>query len=309
MQIMIRNEIYKRLLEELKGHGEFDSVIKQIESKDINSYFEARKMFRTEKQKYYRRQQWKWIALGAGILIGFLISYYVPIAIHAGFVSSKFGRESLDDLMLDTYGDVMIKDAMKELCIISYEYKSQTPRLYSRHFANDSTLKDMYDVSLFDAAGATSAAPIYFDPKIRVTPSGVEEYLIDGGIIENNPSIYAITLAHDIIGIEKPIRLVSLGTGNYESKPIDPNDFSVIDWWQKTGFLMTNLSQRNSAFDSAHRSANYIRLQGVSKVKLDGHGEVDLLVKQGKEIIEGQKDEIDELVRILVEENKNKLYA
>eukprot|EP00352_Strombidinopsis_acuminata_P001821 CAMPEP_0176385750 /NCGR_PEP_ID=MMETSP0126-20121128/35395_1 /TAXON_ID=141414 ORGANISM="Strombidinopsis acuminatum, Strain SPMC142" /NCGR_SAMPLE_ID=MMETSP0126 /ASSEMBLY_ACC=CAM_ASM_000229 /LENGTH=44 /DNA_ID= /DNA_START= /DNA_END= /DNA_ORIENTATION= len=44
---------------------------------------------------------------------------------------------------------------------------------------------------MYDAAGATSAAPYYFDPKIREAANGQQEYLIDGGIIFNNPSVQA----------------------------------------------------------------------------------------------------------------------
>jgi patatin-like phospholipase/acyl hydrolase len=47
---------------------------------------------------------------------------------------------------------------------------------------------------LFDAAAATSAAPLYWNLKNTKLPDGEEEVLLDGGLIQNNPSIYALTI-------------------------------------------------------------------------------------------------------------------
>jgi len=44
---------------------------------------------------------------------------------------------------------------------------------------------------LFDAAAATSSAPLYWELKDTVLPNNETEILIDGGVVENNPSIYA----------------------------------------------------------------------------------------------------------------------
>jgi hypothetical protein len=61
---------------------------------------------------------------------------------------------------------------------------------------------------------ASSSAPIYFDPTTRVNGYGFKARLIDGGIICNNPSLYAYYYARYLL--EKPkIRIISLGTGNH----------------------------------------------------------------------------------------------
>jgi uncharacterized protein len=122
-----------------------------------------------------------------------------------------------------------ITETVKEVCIISYEYISQTPRLYSQYFAGK--YPGIYDVLMYDAGGATSAAPIYFDPKILITPNGTNEYLIDGGVVENNPAMFAISLNNDIIGDTRPIRMISIGTGASKAKDVDAADFSGLDWW------------------------------------------------------------------------------
>ena len=81
---------------------------------------------------------------------------------------------------------------------------------------------EIYDMRLFDAACATSAAPVYWqlkktytpcrengestivtnpDPNIKQTicqPASRDdmyEHLIDGGVVQNNPSTYAMSIA------------------------------------------------------------------------------------------------------------------
>ena len=76
---------------------------------------------------------------------------------------------------------------------------------------------------MFDAAAATSAAPLYWNLKDTLLPDGSTEVLLDGGIIQNNPSIYAIPLVNMIEEearpfsmhkyTKRPFRLISIGTG------------------------------------------------------------------------------------------------
>ena len=60
---------------------------------------------------------------------------------------------------------------------------------------------------------ATSATPLFFDPYTRNIKKGryrQTELLVDGGLIANNPSLYAAVYAKEILGKEK-LRTVSIG--------------------------------------------------------------------------------------------------
>ena len=59
---------------------------------------------------------------------------------------------------------------------------------------------------------ASSSAPIYFDPTTYTNQYNYKEYLIDGGLIANDPSLYAFFTANMLKG-HKKIRILSLGTG------------------------------------------------------------------------------------------------
>ena len=49
----------------------------------------------------------------------------------------------------------------------------------------------IYAVYINQATQASSAAPTYFDPASNANQYGLIEYQIDGGIIANNPAMYA----------------------------------------------------------------------------------------------------------------------
>lgn len=70
----------------------------------------------------------------------------------------------------------------------------------------------VYNIAMDVVAGATSAAPTYFDPKLFKNGRGQQEVLVDGGIIANNPSMYAFFFASEFNKKEN-IRVISIGTG------------------------------------------------------------------------------------------------
>jgi patatin-like phospholipase/acyl hydrolase len=87
----------------------------------------------------------------------------------------------------------MINEALVELCIVSYSVTRQEARMYSKYLAHAEP--DVYNMRLFDAAAATSSAPLYWELKETTLPDNSTEVLIDGGVVMNNPSIYAQSLA------------------------------------------------------------------------------------------------------------------
>lgn len=93
----------------------------------------------------------------------------------------------------DVYQGTMISEALAEICVVSYSVTKQESRIYSKYMAQHDP--NIYNLRLFDAAAATSSAPLYWELKATSLPGGDSEVLIDGGVIENNPSIYAETLA------------------------------------------------------------------------------------------------------------------
>jgi patatin-like phospholipase/acyl hydrolase len=77
---------------------------------------------------------------------------------------SGYQRTGIETITTEMFGDAKITDALtKEVMIVSYDYASHEPRLFSKFTASNYKL---YDILIRDAAQASSAAPIYFDPKV-----------------------------------------------------------------------------------------------------------------------------------------------
>lgn len=97
--------------------------------------------------------------------------------------------------------------------------KDYGPYLFNWYDADNTTGNNYY---MWEAARGTSAAPTYF-PIAQVgdstgaSPSRPEKWVVDGGVMSNNPAIWAISEAFRT-GIATSLRdivVISIGTGTY----------------------------------------------------------------------------------------------
>ena len=114
----------------------------------------------------------------------------------------------------------MISEAITdELFIIAYDYNNQEPRFYSKKFLDFDP--GVYNVSIGFASGASSSIPGGFPPQVRRNDYKLKEVMIDGGVIANNPAMYARSLTKMNPKAQgKKVRVVSLSCGH---SPRDPN--------------------------------------------------------------------------------------
>lgn len=102
--------------------------------------------------------------------------------------------------------------------IVAYDYNSNSPRFFSKYFAK--ILPAFYNIEARKAVGASSAAPTYFDPLQNENGYDLDEMLIDGGVVANNPSLYAMLMARYLYDNDEVI-MMSLGTGDKPFKKIE----------------------------------------------------------------------------------------
>lgn len=164
-----------------------------------------------EMEKQANRETYKYyVILIVFLVIGVLLGIYVP-EFYDYAATSKYTRENLDSLVNTEFAGKYFPDiTTKELMVVSYEYNSQQPRFYSKYYNNIDPA--IYNVSVAQACESSSSAPTFFNPKLIQNGYGHNELNIDGGIICNNPSLYAYEMARDLYGY-KNIRILSLGTG------------------------------------------------------------------------------------------------
>ena len=111
----------------------------------------------------------------------------------------KYDGAGKSEVFREYFGNLKLGEAYKKVAVMSYDIEKREPILLTSY--NDP------DVSLVDAGTATSAAPIYY-PTAKVG----ERYLIDGGIVANNPVLHGYAEIKKTYPGNK-IKFLSVGTG------------------------------------------------------------------------------------------------
>ena len=149
-----------------------------------------------KKEKYLAGAYKKWYVMLIGALLGLYLGLKLPAVAHM-VMSAKYSRHSLDDIMKVLVGKSKIEDALsEEVLIVAYDYNTQEPRFFSKYYSKMDPA--IYNVKFNEATGASSAAPTFFDPKTHIDGYGFSELLIDGGVICNDPAMYAYQMAKDM---------------------------------------------------------------------------------------------------------------
>lgn len=227
------------------------------------------------------------------------------------WVDEKYDTEPLRDLLDQFLGGTMLKDALTEVLITSYEIERRMPWFFKSRNAKD---KPDYDYSMMDAALATSAAPTYFEPHY-IDGGHASDYraLIDGGMVANNPALCAYTEAIESARLEKgraedytpEVLLVSLGTGE-QTRPLR---FDEARHWGKGSWAKPVIDiVLDGASDTVHYqldkilpAGSYFRFQVVldsAKDDLDDTSEDNMLNLKNSALrcIEEKKHVLESLI-------------
>lgn len=127
--------------------------------------------------------------------------------------NARHTAAGLEGVLREVLGDRPISEADIELAVTSFDAESNRPVVISRR---DARSDPAWDMRLWEAARATSAAPTYFPPLVR-TWAGRGCRFIDGGVWANNPAGVALaeslplTTARGLTG--QSVVMLSLGTG------------------------------------------------------------------------------------------------
>ena len=111
----------------------------------------------------------------------------------------KYGGAGKKDVLGEYFGNLKLGEAYKKVAVMSYDIEKREPILLTSY--------DNPNISLVDAGSATSAAPIYY-PTAKVG----DRYLIDGGIVANNPVLHGYAEIKKRYPHNK-IKILSVGTG------------------------------------------------------------------------------------------------
>ncbi|UJR06635.1 hypothetical protein I4U23_010919 [Adineta vaga] len=157
-------------------------------------------------------------------------------SINANFISqirtyllkeSKYLDTGRHMLFSDYFGRSRLSDTVAELIIPAVKSDGNVTEIFTRQ----ASLKDRTKNHLLtEVLMCTTAAPTYFPAyKLR------NVLYVDGGVQANNPAMFAYDQA---ISVHRKcdknrIRLLSLGTGDYVSDPLNPNESRNLLFWAR----------------------------------------------------------------------------
>ena len=131
--------------------------------------------------------------------------------------STKYPETGIESLLNDCFADSLMGQATVPTLIVSYDLFSGTP-IAIRSYEDRSFL-------VKDAGRATSAAPTYFPPLVK---DG--KLLVDGGVVANNPAIYAYIEAKKLYPNCKKFNLLSLSTGGKNHTMTFDETNGLLNW-------------------------------------------------------------------------------
>ncbi len=178
-----------------------------------------------------------------------------------GLTGCQYKSDGLKKLAEQLLGDARLSDSKKMVAV-------NAAQLWDGSSWHSRTLSSLpgnafRDVSMVDAALATSAAPTYFPPHEVSEDLG---YFVDGGLFANNPVMTAVSevLGGNRVDDLEDIRVLSLGTGQ-DSQGIPPSVFKAykpLDWgalkwlWPKAwGEHVPGMALISLMFDATATSA------------------------------------------------------
>jgi patatin-like phospholipase/acyl hydrolase len=168
----------------------------------------------------------------------------------------------------EIFGNKILGDSLKPLLTLCYDVEKR------KHIVH--TSKYTPEVSFIDAISASSAAPMYF-PTYQMANGS---WMIDGGVVTNNPTLLGLTHAKDYFKTND-IKVLSIGTGL--NKQIIKGELSSR--WGGVGWLRNDImgmmldSEIHNDIASDIIDKNYLRINSpIGKINrmLDDNSEENI---------------------------------
>jgi len=237
-----------------------------------------------------------------------------------GIANNKYPATGLEKILNDCMGDVTLAQSRKNCIVTAYDIAERKAFFFTspeaRKYAHRNYL-------MRDVARATSAAPTYFELAAIRSMGDVASYLIDGAVFAGNPTMCAVVEANKSVyeACANPtvndLFIVSVGTGKEQKKYNydKAKNWGAVGWARPMIDILLSASaevvdyQMRQLFKVAGCSDCYLRLEpelGKAKSEMDdaSDGNIRHLKDAGDFFIKDHVEELDEIVRRLIENSK-----
>jgi len=189
---------------------------------------------------------------------------------NASFLQTKpkYDGRGKRELLLEYFKDQSLGEAKKPVAVLAYDVERRKPRLLSSYKSPG--------IKIVSAASATSAAPIYYSTQEIDDGS----WLIDGGIVANNPSLLGYSEAKKLFP-GSDIKVLSIGTGINRRKINGANSskWGALNWLRHD---ILGIMLESSMFDEIARDLmgnSYLRVNsstGLVNRRMDDTSDINL---------------------------------
>ena len=176
------------------------------------------------------------------------------------FVSDKYSSEGIQNLTQKWFGVTPMEQAKVPTLIMAYDLTNGQPQMI-RSYAEEGSYP------AWVAARATSAAPTFFSPC-----EYAGKLLVDGGVIANNPTLYAYFEAKKLYPDCSRFHILSISTGgSYHTMDKDSTK-GLMNWADQVSPMFDTAQKRTTDYVLANMNdVDYVRIDNplTNPVKMD----------------------------------------
>lgn len=222
----------------------------------------------------------------------------------SGLGRAKYSRRKADRLLKEQFGDLTMAGLDTDIVVPAWDVRLGRPVLFTTREARENPHKNF---RLRDVAAATSAAPSFFGVAKFEGPDGVQNYMADGGLFANNPSvILSAEMVKKGYDPKKSI-VLSLGSGEVSlaRDGASMTDAGALQWGPGEMIRLIMASGQKFAHDTARGiyGENYTRFQAEldeAHTAMDdtSSGQTDYLISLAARMVDEKHDRLEHIVRL-----------
>lgn len=221
-------------------------------------------------------------------------------------VQEKYDFAEIEAALQERLGIGRLQDALTRVALTAYDIEARETRVMTNDPADDVYL-------FWQAARATSAAPVYFEPaRAKNFTKGRIETLVDGGVFVNDPALIAYTQARRCFPDDPDVAVISLGTGTatrpYEHRRV--RNWGPIAWADpRDAVPILSIMMHGQAHATQRQleillKDRYIRIDApldAAMDDMDDASETNLraLEAMAQEMIAAQHEKVDRIVALM----------
>ncbi|MDD4082219.1 MAG: patatin-like phospholipase family protein [Sphaerochaetaceae bacterium] len=212
-------------------------------------------------------------------------------------ISDKYPVQPIENLLKTWFEDTPFHEAKIPTLVMSYNASLGLP------FEMTST--ENKELLAWEVARSTSAAPTYFSPyKIG------KNLLIDGGVIANNPSLYAYKYAKRLYPECQNFHILSLSTCTIPYTFKKKSSYGLSSWLSVHKIYSTSQMQTVEEIITCFEDCDYLRIdKPLSKsIPMDNsqHHNMIMLEKHGEKLYNNSEEKLKTYCNGLIKNRKIK---